>query len=127
MGGADIEKPLLEHNQLNPVFPNCPGCKNAYLQSPDAGIPYKQFITVFLLVLCSSLPISSLYPFLYFMVQDFHIAKSDKDLGFFVGAIGKVIEASLEGVLPNPLELLNSQASHFALLLQTLHFVYDMK
>ncbi len=53
MGGADIEKPLLEHNQLNPVFPNCPGCKNAHLQSPDAGIPYKQFITVFLLVLCS--------------------------------------------------------------------------
>ncbi|CAK9236620.1 unnamed protein product [Sphagnum troendelagicum] len=70
------------------VFPNCPGCKNAYLQSPDAGVPYKQFITVFLLVLCSSLPISSLYPFLYFMVQDFHIAKSDKDLGFYVGAIG---------------------------------------
>ncbi|KAH8951267.1 hypothetical protein BDL97_09G018300 [Sphagnum fallax] len=88
MGGADIEKPLLEHNQLNPVFPNCPGCKNAYLQSPDAGVPYKQFITVFLLVLCSSLPISSLYPFLYFMVQDFHITKSDKDLGFYVGAIG---------------------------------------
>ncbi|CAM6008983.1 unnamed protein product [Sphagnum balticum] len=88
MGGADIEKPLLEHNHLNPVFPNCPGCKNAYLQSPDAGIPYKQFITVFLLVLCSSLPISSLYPFLYFMVQDFHITKSDKDLGFYVGAIG---------------------------------------
>ncbi len=52
LGGANTEKPLLEHKQL-PVFPNCPGCKNAYLQSLDGGIPSKQFFTVFLLVLCS--------------------------------------------------------------------------
>ncbi|CAK9235547.1 unnamed protein product [Sphagnum troendelagicum] len=69
-------------------YPNCPGCKCAYLQHPDAGIPYKEFLSVFLLIFVASIPVSSLYPFLYFMVQDFHITKSDKEIGFYAGLLG---------------------------------------
>jgi hypothetical protein len=49
-------------------YPNCPGCKCAYLQHPDAKLPFKEYLNLFCLVLASSIPISSLYPFLYFMV-----------------------------------------------------------
>ncbi|KAH9296469.1 hypothetical protein KI387_040057, partial [Taxus chinensis] len=33
------------------------------------------------------LPISSLFPFLYFMVEDFHIGKT-QDIGYYAGCIG---------------------------------------
>ncbi|KAG9454963.1 hypothetical protein H6P81_007867 [Aristolochia fimbriata] len=36
----------------------------------------------------TALPISSLFPFVYFMVRDFHIAKSDQDIGFYAGYVG---------------------------------------
>ncbi|CAK9201516.1 unnamed protein product [Sphagnum troendelagicum] len=81
---GNIEEPLLPKKQ----YPNCGACKWAPMLQPDAGIPYKEFFYLFLLVLVNSIPISSLYPFLYFMVQDFHIAKSDKDIGYYAGAIG---------------------------------------
>ncbi|CAM6051986.1 unnamed protein product [Sphagnum compactum] len=79
-----LGKPLLQKKE----YPNCPGCKCAYLQHPDAKLPFKEYLNLFCLVLASSIPISSLYPFLYFMVQDFHIAKSDEDIGYYAGAIG---------------------------------------
>jgi F0F1-type ATP synthase membrane subunit c/vacuolar-type H+-ATPase subunit K len=81
---GNIEEPLLPKKQ----YPNCGACKWAPMLQPDAGIPYKEFFYLFLLVLVNSIPISSLYPFLYFMVQDFHIAESDKDIGYYAGAIG---------------------------------------
>jgi hypothetical protein len=74
-----LGKPLLQKKE----YPNCPGCKCAYLQHPDAKLPFKEYLNLFCLVLASSIPISSLYPFLYFMVQDFHIAKSDEDIGYY--------------------------------------------
>ncbi|KAL3568890.1 hypothetical protein D5086_028780 [Populus alba] len=35
-----------------------------------------------------SLPISSLFPFLYFMIRDFHIAKREEDIGYYAGYVG---------------------------------------
>uniref|UniRef100_A0A803Q474 Major facilitator superfamily (MFS) profile domain-containing protein n=1 Tax=Cannabis sativa TaxID=3483 RepID=A0A803Q474_CANSA len=35
-----------------------------------------------------ALPISSLFPFLYFMIRDFGIAKKDEDIGYYAGAVG---------------------------------------
>ncbi|OQU78639.1 hypothetical protein SORBI_3008G016000 [Sorghum bicolor] len=32
-----------------------------------------------------ALPITCLFPFLYFMVRDFHIAKTEEDIGFYAG------------------------------------------
>ncbi|XP_061954673.1 protein ZINC INDUCED FACILITATOR-LIKE 1-like isoform X2 [Populus nigra] len=37
---------------------------------------------------CPALPISSLFPFLYFMIRDFHIAKREEDIGYYAGYVG---------------------------------------
>ncbi|THG12555.1 hypothetical protein TEA_005217 [Camellia sinensis var. sinensis] len=37
---------------------------------------------------CTALPISSLFPFLYFMIRDFHIAKREEDIGYYAGYVG---------------------------------------
>ncbi|KAH9610807.1 hypothetical protein KSS87_023698 [Heliosperma pusillum] len=39
-------------------------------------------------VVFAALPISSLFPFLYFMVRDFHIAKEEADVGYYAGFVG---------------------------------------
>ncbi|KAH8945495.1 hypothetical protein BDL97_12G042400 [Sphagnum fallax] len=83
-----LQKNENENKKKEVQYPNCPGCKCAYLQHPDAGIPYKEFLSVFLLIFVASTPVSSLYPFLYFMVQDLHITKSDKEIGFYAGLLG---------------------------------------
>uniref|UniRef100_A0A6N2L8N6 Major facilitator superfamily (MFS) profile domain-containing protein n=1 Tax=Salix viminalis TaxID=40686 RepID=A0A6N2L8N6_SALVM len=36
----------------------------------------------------SALPISSLFPFIYFMIRDFHIAEIEEDIGFYAGFVG---------------------------------------
>ncbi|KAK1388015.1 hypothetical protein POM88_016193 [Heracleum sosnowskyi] len=35
-----------------------------------------------------ALPISSLFPFLYFMVRDFNIAKEEEDISYYAGYVG---------------------------------------
>ncbi|KAF6163897.1 hypothetical protein GIB67_024752 [Kingdonia uniflora] len=35
-----------------------------------------------------ALPISSLFPFIYFMIRDFHIAKTEEDIGYYAGYAG---------------------------------------
>ncbi|XP_021892788.1 protein ZINC INDUCED FACILITATOR-LIKE 1-like [Carica papaya] len=46
---------------------NCPGCKVDQFKDTNPAIPLKLFFYVSLVVLCAALPISSLFPFLYFM------------------------------------------------------------
>ncbi|KAG0575900.1 hypothetical protein KC19_5G038800 [Ceratodon purpureus] len=85
---VDVEQPLLEEKARALEYPNCPGCKNSYLQDADAKLPLRELATLAALTLVNALPISSLYPFLYFMVRDFNVAKSEKDIGFYAGYIG---------------------------------------
>ncbi|CAM8965570.1 unnamed protein product [Rhodiola kirilowii] len=66
----------------------CSGCEIDQLKASKTGVPYKHLAFVWIIVLASSLPISSLFPFLYFMVNDFHVAKRDEDIGFYAGFIG---------------------------------------
>lgn len=90
---VDVEQPLLKENEkeksLSLIHPNCPGCKHSYLQEPDAKLPLRILANLAALTLVNALPISSLYPFLYFMVKDFHAAKSEKDIGFYAGFLGE--------------------------------------
>ncbi|KAG6498046.1 probable peptide/nitrate transporter At3g43790 [Zingiber officinale] len=67
---------------------NCPGCKQEQKNEVHRGVPYRDFIFIWIVSLCSALPISSLFPFLYFMIRDLHIAKTDEDIGFYAGFIG---------------------------------------
>ncbi|EFJ31897.1 hypothetical protein SELMODRAFT_408218 [Selaginella moellendorffii] len=68
--------------------PDCPGCRVAYLKHPKASAPLGLLLGLAFVLLCTSLPISVVYPFVYFMVKDFHIARVDTDIGFYAGWIG---------------------------------------
>ncbi|XP_024516053.1 probable peptide/nitrate transporter At3g43790 isoform X2 [Selaginella moellendorffii] len=68
--------------------PDCPGCKAAHLQRQNAPVPYKLLGFLGIVILGNCLPISVLYPFVYFMVKDFHVAKSDEDIGYYAGWLG---------------------------------------
>ncbi|KAL0754198.1 hypothetical protein Bca101_091866 [Brassica carinata] len=53
----------------------------------------------------SALPISSLFPYLYFMIRDFHVAEKEEDIGFYAGfvassfMIGRALTSILWGKL----------------------------
>uniref|UniRef100_A0A0E0BEZ2 Major facilitator superfamily (MFS) profile domain-containing protein n=1 Tax=Oryza glumipatula TaxID=40148 RepID=A0A0E0BEZ2_9ORYZ len=66
----------------------CPGCAMEQRKEEHKGIPYKEFLFVAITTLASSLPISSLFPFLYFMIRDLHIARTEEDIGFYAGFLG---------------------------------------
>ncbi|TVU27104.1 hypothetical protein EJB05_29684 [Eragrostis curvula] len=64
----------------------CPGCAMERKKARSNGrIPYKEFFFVGVTTLASSLPITCLFPFMYFMVRDFHVAKTEEDIGFYAG------------------------------------------
>lgn len=69
-------------------YENCPGCKTDRLKEEQTGVPYRQLSFIWLVSLCTALPISSLFPFVYFMIRDFHIAKREEDIGFYAGFVG---------------------------------------
>nr|XP_043639296.1 probable peptide/nitrate transporter At3g43790 [Erigeron canadensis] len=66
----------------------CPGCKIDQLKQQQTGVPYKHLSYIWLVSLCTALPISSLYPFIYFMVRDFGIASQEEDIGYYAGFVG---------------------------------------
>ncbi|KAK6244377.1 hypothetical protein QUC31_010786 [Theobroma cacao] len=72
----------------NKYFENCPGCKVELLKETNPGIPFKHLLYVWVVVLAAALPISSLFPFLYFMIRDFNIAKKEEDIGYYAGYVG---------------------------------------
>ncbi|XP_010557810.1 PREDICTED: protein ZINC INDUCED FACILITATOR-LIKE 1-like [Tarenaya hassleriana] len=67
---------------------NCPGCKVEQMKQLRRGFPLWELCTVWIVVLCTALPISSLFPFLYFMIGDFKIAQKEEDIGFYAGFVG---------------------------------------
>ncbi|XP_054814046.1 protein ZINC INDUCED FACILITATOR-LIKE 1-like [Prosopis cineraria] len=79
-----IEQPLLKKE----YHENCPGCKVDKAKETNRGVPVRHLFTIWMVVLCTTLPISSLFPFLYFMVRDFKIAESEEDIGGYAGYVG---------------------------------------
>lgn len=69
-------------------FKDCPGCKAEKYKESRRGLPIREMISMWTIVLCTGLPIASLFPFIYFMVRDFHIAKRDEDIGYYAGYLG---------------------------------------
>ncbi|GLT75353.1 hypothetical protein SLA2020_470840 [Shorea laevis] len=67
---------------------NCPGCKVDQLKEMKTGLPIRELVSIWIVVLCTTLPISSLFPFLYFMIKDFNIAKREEDIGYYAGYVG---------------------------------------
>ncbi|THG02525.1 hypothetical protein TEA_028679 [Camellia sinensis var. sinensis] len=77
-------QPLLQKE----FYEDCPGCKVDQQKELERGIPIKKLVSIWIVVLCTALPISSLFPFLYFMIRDFHIAETEEDIGYYAGYVG---------------------------------------
>lgn len=84
----------------------CPGCAMERRKESCGGrIPYTELFFVGLTTLASSLPITCLFPFMYFMVRDFHIAKTEEDIGSYAGflassyMVGRACSAIFWGIV----------------------------
>ncbi|KAK4378129.1 hypothetical protein RND71_004425 [Anisodus tanguticus] len=88
MGDHNNREPLLKKYEQEYEFEDCPGCKVEQLKRSDTGVPIKPVFFISVVTLCASLPISSLFPFLYFMVRDFHIAEREEDISYYAGYVG---------------------------------------
>uniref|UniRef100_A0ACD5W0F4 Uncharacterized protein n=1 Tax=Avena sativa TaxID=4498 RepID=A0ACD5W0F4_AVESA len=84
-GGDGLEVPLLKKTYYHG---NCPGCRLDRRKETRRGVPYTEFACMWLVTVCSTLPIQSLFPFLYFMIRDLHVAKQVEDIGFYAGFVG---------------------------------------
>ncbi|AES68621.1 putative major facilitator superfamily [Medicago truncatula] len=67
---------------------NCPGCKVDQAKALKKDVTFRNAFNIWIVVLCSSLPIASLFPYLYFMVKDFNIAKTEEDISSYAGYVG---------------------------------------
>lgn len=85
---AGPRPPRSAHGAPAVYYERCPGCRMDQIKNARQGIPYKEFFFVWIVTLCTSLPISSLFPFLYFMTRDLNVAKREEDIGFYAGFIG---------------------------------------
>uniref|UniRef100_A0A453MJ85 Major facilitator superfamily (MFS) profile domain-containing protein n=1 Tax=Aegilops tauschii subsp. strangulata TaxID=200361 RepID=A0A453MJ85_AEGTS len=66
----------------------CPGCRLDEINKANTGVPYLNFFFIWVVCLCAALPIQSLFPYLYFMIQDLKVAKQEQDIGFYAGFVG---------------------------------------
>ncbi|CAN6326192.1 unnamed protein product [Urochloa humidicola] len=66
----------------------CPGCAIERKKESNKGIPYKELFFVATTTIASALPISALFPFLYYMIEDLHVAKTEQDIGLYAGFLG---------------------------------------
>ncbi|KAI3952596.1 hypothetical protein MKW98_015825 [Papaver atlanticum] len=71
-------------------YENCPGCRIDIRKETNLGIPYKDLFLVWVVAFTTFLPVSSLFPYLYFLVRDFNIANRQEDIGYYAGCIGCV-------------------------------------
>ncbi|KAK7322512.1 hypothetical protein VNO77_25895 [Canavalia gladiata] len=69
-------------------YENCPGCKVDEAKDLKKDVTFINLFNIWIIVLCNALPVSSLYPFLYFMVKDFNIAKTEADVSAYAGYVG---------------------------------------
>lgn len=69
-------------------YENCPGCKVDKAKELKTDVSFRNLLNIWMVVLCSSLPISSLFPYLYFMIRDFNIAKREEDISAYAGYVG---------------------------------------
>ncbi|XP_054795379.1 protein ZINC INDUCED FACILITATOR 1-like isoform X1 [Prosopis cineraria] len=69
-------------------YENCPGCKVDRAKEMNRGSPVKYLFYIWMLTMCATLPITCIFPFLYFMVRDFGVAKTEADIGSYAGYLG---------------------------------------
>ncbi|MCO5608605.1 hypothetical protein L7F22_062818 [Adiantum nelumboides] len=81
-------QPLLERK----YHEGCPGCALERRKMSMKGPPKMLLALMGYMVLCNTLPLSSLFPFIYFMVRDFGIAKSETRIGTYAGFVAAGVQ-----------------------------------
>ncbi|XP_008673934.1 protein ZINC INDUCED FACILITATOR-LIKE 1 [Zea mays] len=66
----------------------CPGCQLDEVNKASNKVPYLNFCFIWIICLTATLPIQSLFPYLYFMIRDLKVAKEEQDIGFYAGFVG---------------------------------------
>ncbi|KAL9240063.1 hypothetical protein vseg_014324 [Gypsophila vaccaria] len=69
-------------------YENCPGCKVDRRKAHNTNIPWIHFFFIWIVTLTSALSVTSIFPYLYYMTRDFHIAKREEDVSFYAGFVG---------------------------------------
>ncbi|KAF8661916.1 hypothetical protein HU200_056882 [Digitaria exilis] len=88
-GGVGEEAPpAAGEREAPPWHEGCPGCRQERKVLASDRIPYREFVYIWISCLCSTLPVQSLFPYLYFMIRDLKIAKQEQDIGFYAGFVG---------------------------------------
>ncbi|XP_066379177.1 protein ZINC INDUCED FACILITATOR-LIKE 1-like isoform X1 [Miscanthus floridulus] len=82
------DEPLTTEETKKHYHNGCPGCQLEEANQTRTGIPYLNFFYIWIICLTSTLPIQSLFPYLYFMIRDMKIAKQEEDIGFYAGFVG---------------------------------------
>ncbi|XP_047150076.1 protein ZINC INDUCED FACILITATOR-LIKE 1-like isoform X3 [Vigna umbellata] len=67
---------------------NCPGCKVDQAKENKKDVSFINLSFIWLAVLSGTLPVASLFPFVYFMVKDFNIAETEEDISTYAGYVG---------------------------------------
>ncbi|XP_019447333.1 PREDICTED: protein ZINC INDUCED FACILITATOR 1-like [Lupinus angustifolius] len=84
MGEENVREPSLNEK----YYENCPGCKVDQAKELNPGLSIRNLLIVWIVILSAAMPISSLYPFLYLMVRDFNIAKTEANISSYAGYLG---------------------------------------
>ncbi|CAL0311024.1 unnamed protein product [Lupinus luteus] len=84
MEDENIAQPLLRKQ----YYDSCPGCKVDQEKELKEDVSYPNLLFIWIAVLCTTLPIASLFPFVYFMVKDFNIAEREEDISAYAGCMG---------------------------------------
>ncbi|KAJ1392851.1 MFS transporter superfamily [Sesbania bispinosa] len=69
-------------------YENCPGCKADQAKDLKTDVSIRNLSYIWIVVLCGTLPVSSLFPFVYFMIKDFNIAEREEDISTYAGYVG---------------------------------------
>ncbi|KAK2407550.1 protein ZINC INDUCED FACILITATOR-LIKE [Trifolium repens] len=95
------EEHMREPSEEKKYYKDCPGCKVEQSKELNQGVSITNLFIIWMVVLCSTLPASSLFPFLYFMIRDFKIAKNEADISYYAGYVGSsfMIGRTLTSVL----------------------------
>ncbi|XP_051146432.1 protein ZINC INDUCED FACILITATOR 1-like isoform X1 [Andrographis paniculata] len=74
--------------QKDKYVEGCPGCKVDKRTDIRRGLPIKEVLLIWIIILSTALTITSLFPFVYFMVRDFGIAEREEDISYYAGFVG---------------------------------------
>ncbi|KAJ3321366.1 hypothetical protein HDV06_004351 [Boothiomyces sp. JEL0866] len=71
-------EPLLLDDELNPI---------EYIEPPPTPLPMLKMLMICIVTFVEPVQFGIIFPFVYFMVRDFHVSDNEKEIGFYVGLL----------------------------------------